>query len=361
MKNRGRERSVKAKKILLLIRRYVVFFLSASFFISCCLVLFLRTVERVAGIELGRTDIEIAAKITFANVILLSMICTAGDALRRAIMVKRPVRIITDFIKRIMAGDYKARIEKDDSALLSMGDFEEVADYFNDMARELEGVETLQSDFTANVSHEMKTPLAVIKNYTALLKTPGLPEDKRLEYAEEAGAAADRLSALVTNILKLNKLENRQIFPEKEEYDLGEQLCGCMLNFESQWESKGLEIETDIEDGVTVTADGELLALVWNNLISNAVKFTDSGRISISLKRDGDSATVRIADTGCGISAKDGKHIFEKFYQADTSHATGGNGLGLALVKRVIDIEGADISVESEPGKGSVFTVRIPV
>ena len=358
---RKRQKNARVKKILLAFRRYLIFFLTISFFISCCLVLFLNTMETVAGLAIERQSIETAAKITFANVIVLSLICTAADAARRAIMVKRPVKKITDFAEKIMNGDFSARIDKNDSLFFSMGDFDEIADYFNDMAQELSGIETLQTDFTANVSHEMKTPLAIIKNYAALLKDPALSEEKRIEYAAEAEKAADKLSALVTNILKLSKLESRQIFPEKKTFDLSEQLCECLLPFENEWEKKGLEIETDLEDGVTVCADSELLSIVWSNLFSNAVKFTDTGKISVSLKKEGDFACVKIADTGKGISAENGKRIFEKFYQADPSHATGGNGLGLALVKRVIDIEGADISVESEPGKGSVFTVRIPL
>ena len=143
-------------------------------------------------------------------------------------------------------------------------------------------------------------------------------------------------------------------------YDLGEQLRECLLSFESQWEAKELEIEADIEEDVTVEADGQLLSLVWNNLLSNAIKFTDDGgKISVSLKTSGPMAIVKVADTGCGIDQETGKHIFEKFYQGDTSRATRGNGLGLALVRRVVEIVGGNISVESQVGKGSVFTIEI--
>ena len=143
-------------------------------------------------------------------------------------------------------------------------------------------------------------------------------------------------------------------------YDLGEQLRECLLSFESQWETKELEIEADIEEDVTVEADGHLLSLVWNNLLSNAIKFTDDGgKISVSLKTSGPMAIVKVADTGCGIDRETGKHIFEKFYQGDTSRATRGNGLGLALVRRVVEIVGGNISVESQVGKGSVFTIEI--
>lgn len=143
-------------------------------------------------------------------------------------------------------------------------------------------------------------------------------------------------------------------------YDLGEQLRECLLSFESQWETKELEIEADIEEDVTVEADGQLLSLVWNNLLSNAIKFTDDGgKITVSHRNDGPMAIVKVADTGCGIDRETGKHIFEKFYQGDTSRATRGNGLGLALVRRVVEIVGGNISVESQVGKGSVFTIEI--
>ena len=180
-----------------------------------------------------------------------------------------------------------------------------------------------------------------------------------MEYARAITESSRRLAALITNILKLNKLENQQIFPSAVKYDLGEQLCECLLLFEDAWEKKELEIETDSEEGVVISSDPELLSLVWNNLFSNAVKFTDKGgRIAVSLKRDGEHVTVRISDTGCGMTPEVGAHIFEKFYQGDTSHATQGNGLGLALVKKVVDIMHGEISVESAYGQGSTFTVR---
>lgn len=181
-----------------------------------------------------------------------------------------------------------------------------------------------------------------------------------MEYAKAVTDASRRLANLITNILKLNKLENQQIFPQAETYDLGEQLCQCLLTFENAWEEKGLDIQTDIQENVLVEADSELLSLVWNNLFSNAVKFTEpGGTLSLTLEVQEDLAVVRVGDTGCGIPPEVGRHIFEKFYQGDTSHATQGNGLGLALVKRVMDIVGGDISVESQVGVGSVFTVKL--
>ena len=228
------------------------------------------------------------------------------------------------------------------------------------MTAELQGTETLRTDFIANVSHELKTPLAVMGNYATMLQQPGISEEDRLEYAKAISHSSRRLAALITNILKLNKLENQQIFPKHEEYDLSGQICESLLQFEDAWEAKDLNIETEIEDEVSICSDAELLSLVWNNLISNAVKFTPhGGTIGVALKAEENAVLVSVCDTGCGIDPETGKHIFEKFYQGDTSHAMQGNGLGLALVKRVMDILNGEITVRSTPGQGSTFTVRI--
>ena len=228
------------------------------------------------------------------------------------------------------------------------------------MIEEISGVETLRTDFIANVSHELKTPLAVMQNYGTLLQDPDLSEEKRIEYGKNIAEQTRRLSNLVMNILKLNKLENQQIYPNVEKYYLSEQLCESMLEFENVWEEKNIEIEADLDEEVRILADKELLSLVWNNLLSNALKFTEEGgRVSLALRGDEQFAYVEVKDTGCGMNAETGKNIFKKFYQGDTSHATKGNGLGLALVKRVIDICGGEISVSSKLGEGSTFTVKL--
>lgn len=352
-------KKARQKKILLAVRRYFLFFLLMSFVISCCMVLFLNELTAATGLVLTQAEIERAAKITFANVLFLSFLCTAIDELRRKWMVDRPVKRILSAAEKIMRGDLTARVQTP-RGIDTMGDFNIIIDYFNRMAEELSGMETLRTDFIANVSHELKTPLAVMQNYAAMLAQPNLPEEKRKEYADAIAGASRRLANLITNILKLNKLENQQIFPAVQAYDLGEQLCECLLAFEGAWEEKHLKIETDITEDVTVCTDPELLSLVWNNLFSNAIKFTQpEGKIGLSLKTEGEFAVVQISDTGCGISEEVGRHIFEKFYQGDPSHTSQGNGLGLALVKRVIDITGGDIGVESQVGVGSTFTVRL--
>ena len=349
----------RKKNWLFSVRRYLSFFLLMAFVITCCMLLFLNRVSQTTGLELGRVHVEQAAKLTFANIVFLSLICTVIDGIRRRFMVDRPVRQIIKAAEQIMKGNFSVRIPPFHS-LDFMDGFDVIADYFNKMAQELAGTESLRTDFIANVSHELKTPLAVMQNYGTMLQQPGLSEEKRLEYAKAVTESSRRLANLITNILKLNKLENQQIYPSMETYDLGEQLCECLLSFENVWEEKELEIETDLEEDIQVKTDRELLALVWNNLFSNAVKFTEPyGKVSLSLKAEEEYAVVKVTDTGCGISPEVGKHIFEKFYQGDTSHATQGNGLGLALVKRVIDIVNGEISVSSEAGKGSVFTVKL--
>jgi len=323
------------------------------------MLLFLTALQNSLRISYTEDTVHTAAVLTFGNVVLLSLLCTLIDAVRRRFMVERPVRRIIEAADKIMKGDFSVRIKPLHRPEQGDG-FDVIISYFNRMAEELSGVETLRTDFIANVSHELKTPLAVMQNYGTLLQAPELPEEQRVEYARAITGASRRLAALITNILKLNRLENQQVYPEARTFDLGEQLCECLLAFEDAWEKKGLNIETDIEDGVCVESDRELLSLVWSNLFSNAVKFTGAGgTVSLSLRGDGELAVVTVSDTGCGISPETGKHIFEKFYQGDASHAAQGNGLGLALVKRVVDIVGGSISVESRTGQGSAFTVKV--
>ena len=337
---------------------FLLFFLSVGFVVSCCMMLFLNVLSKEMGLTYTSDNIAEAAKITFLNVVIITVLFKTADFIRRRIMVDRPVKMITDAAQRIMNGDFSARVKPMHGS--GMEGFNQIGESINAMAEELSSVETLRTDFIANVSHEMKTPLAVMQNYGTLLQTPDLPEEKRLEYAKAITDASRRLADMMTNILKLNRLENQQIYPNPTTFDLGEQLCESLLQYESTWERKNIEIETDIAENVLVSADAELLSLVWNNLFSNAFKFTeDGGRVTLTLTADETYATVKVSDTGCGMSAEVGAHIFEKFYQGDTSHATQGNGLGLPLVKRVVDIMQGEIGVESAIGIGTTFTVKI--
>ena len=348
----------KYKQVLRAINNYLVFFLIVAFVVSCCMMLFVSVLADTMGLVFTKDNIAAAAKLTFGNVLLITIISATIDYIRRKRMVDRPVKQIMDALDQVMQGDFTVRIPPVKEFAGETG-FNQIIDAINKMTAELRGTETLRTDFIANVSHELKTPLAVMGNYATMLQKPGISEEDRVEYAKAISHSSRRLAALITNILKLNKLENQQIFPQLDEYDLGEQLCENLLQFEDIWEKKNLNIETDIEDDVRIRSDAELLSLVWNNLISNAVKFTsEGGTIGVSLKTEGNLVIVSVSDTGCGIRPEVGQHIFEKFYQGDTSHATQGNGLGLALVKRVVDILNGEISVQSVYGQGSTFTVK---
>jgi len=345
------------RQVLKTVNNYIVFFLTVGFAVSCCMMLFLNVLAESMGLVFDENNIAVAAKLTFGNVLLITFLFGTADYIRRKITVDRPVKQITEAAEKIMQGDFSARVPAIHGA--GTEGFNEIGKAINAMAAELSGTETLRTDFIANVSHELKTPLAVMGNYATMLQRSGITEEEKNEYAKAISEAAQKLAQLITNILKLNKLENQQIFPQPQEFDLGEQLCECLLGFEDAWEAKNLEIETDIEDDVRIKSDPELLSLVWNNLISNAVKFTpDGGTIGVSLKTEDHAVIVQVRDTGCGMKPEVGQHIFEKFYQGDTSHATQGNGLGLALVKRVMDILNGEIGIQSVYGEGSTFTVK---
>lgn len=335
------------------IRQFIIFFLIMGFVVTCNFLLFMSL------IDWDRTTVKNADVITFGNVLLLSLLFCIADTIRRKQTIDKPVKCIQEGISHVIKGDFSTRIDYiygEDSG----NEFDEIITGLNQMIEELSGVETLRTDFIANVSHELKTSLAVMSNYGVLLQNPELSEEKRMEYGRAIQEQSKQLSNLVMNILKLNKLENQQIYPNVEKYDLGEQLCECMLEFESVWEEKNIELEVNLEEEVYIEEDRDLLGLVWNNLLSNALKFTEEGGVvSLSMHRDNEFVYVEVKDTGCGMSAETGKNIFKKFYQGDTSHATKGNGLGLALVKRVIDICGGEISVSSQLGEGSTFTIKL--
>lgn len=331
---------------------YILFFLTIAVTVTVAMLLYSYADEKSGG------DKGTVAAVMLLVIVFLSAACTVIDVFRRKIMVEKPVEKILEATERIAAGDFSVEVvpaheyEKYD-------EYDLIMENLNVMAAELSKSEILKTDFISNVSHEIKTPLAIIQNYATALQDESLDINTRQKYAKTLVQASKRLTALVTNILKLNKLENQEIKPEYETVNLTEMLAETVLSFEEWIEKKGLTLDCDLDE-VTLVSAPSYLEIVWNNLLSNAIKFTDAGGvIGVSLKRENGWYTVRISDTGCGISPETGKHIFEKFYQGDTSHAQEGNGLGLALVKKVIDVLGGEISVESEQGKGSTFIVRL--
>lgn len=346
-------------EILRRIYQYVLFFLLIAFVVTCTMILFLSILSREWNVSFTLESMRSAAGITFVNVFVLSLLFLVIDIVRRRLTTDRITKHIRDALREITKGNFSVRISEKGYVGLDEH-YREIIDCINRMAEELGSVETLRTDFISNVSHEMKTPLSVMQNYGTLLEEPGLGEEKRLEYARAIIDTSRRMTTMITNILQLNRLENQKIFPEGKEYSLSEQLTLSLLQYENVWEQRNIEIETDIEDDVMIRADENLLSLVWNNLLSNAFKFTpDGGKVSLALKSESGSAVVTVGDSGIGMTKETGAHIFEKFYQGDRSHASQGNGLGLALVKRIVDIMTGEITVESTLGRGSTFTVKM--
>lgn len=275
-------------------------------------------------------------------------------------LYQKPIEEFAEAARKVAAGDFSVYLAPRHS--VDKLDYLDVLFLdFNKMVEELGSIETLKTDFVSNVSHEIKTPLAIIANNVELLNKPELTEEKRQEYSQMILSAVHRLSELVRNMLKLNKLEKQVITPVPERYDVTAQICDCAVQFEELWEKKNIDFEADLEERVMLEADAGLMELVWTNLLSNALKFTPAGgTIRLSQSSDEKYVTVCVSDTGCGMTPETMKHIFDKFYQGDTSHATEGNGLGLSLVQRILQLSDGTVSVQSKLGEGSTFTVVLP-
>lgn len=272
-----------------------------------------------------------------------------------------PINDLLNVTKRVAHGDFsvqlKERVRKNGE--IKKNEMATLTHHFNVMVNELDKNKTLKSDFVTNVSHEFKTPLANIKGHAELIKNCG---DKQLvdEYCDNIIQAAQNLTRLTANILRLSKLENHSIL-QPNDFRLDEQIRQAIITLEEAWSSKNIELNIDLDE-VTIFYDEGLFAQVWQNLISNAVKFTgEGGEINILLKKHEKEAVFVIRDNGIGMSGDVKEHIFDKFYQGDTSHAKEGNGLGLALVKKILDNSHCKIEVESQEGEGAAFIVHIPI
>ena len=273
---------------------------------------------------------------------------------------RQPLSAITamsEAAKEVAKGNFDISLSED----CPVEELQDMAHNFNLMAKELAGTELLRTDFVENVSHEFKTPLSAIEGYVTLLQKKDLSEEKRREYTGKILYNTRRLSALTSNILLLSRLENQELGIQKERFCLDEQLREVILAQEADWTAKELELEIDLE-----TADycgsKDLLVHVWENILSNAVKFAPQrGIIRILLRREDGRVLVCIADTGPGMSEEVRQRVFEKFYQGDVSRSSQGNGLGLALAKRIVDLHDGEISVSTKERKGTTFRVSLPL
>lgn len=346
-------RDKRVKQSLFSFSNFCSYLVMVSFIVTCCILLFLVS----SGLNVTWITTHNGALLTAGNVILLSILLSVIDNIRENVTIARPVNRILEATKKVKEGNFSVRIKPIHKKPRTEMDF--IIEDFNLMAQELSGIESLRGDFISSVSHELKTPLSVIQNYATLLQASDLTSEQHHKYVNKILDSSQKLSNLITNILKLNKLENQQIFPDVQIFNLSEQVREVLLSYENVWEDRNIEMNIDIEDDVMIKGDSELMLLVWQNLLSNAFKFTltDAGKISVNLKKDKDKVIVCVEDNGVGMDSDTLSHIFEKFYQGDTSHSVQGNGLGLPLVKRILDIYNGIIEVKSTQGKGSVFTV----
>ncbi|MGC3953767.1 MAG: ATP-binding protein [Propionicimonas sp.] len=255
-------------------------------------------------------------------------------------------------LDRIAQGDFDVHITSD-----GRGPYAEVVESVNKMARDLGTLEQQRQDFVSNVSHEIQSPLTSIGGFTGLLRDPGLDEPTRQHYLDIISAECRRLSGLSDNLLRLSALDDTVL--NRTRIRLDEQLRDVILALEPQWSERELTVQLDAI-AVTVEADADLLRQVWTNLVQNAVKFTPSGgRIRVTVRAQDSAGIVEVTDTGVGIASVDLPHVFERFYRVDKARGIGGNGLGLALAKRIVDLHAGRITVASTPGQGTTFTVQL--
>ena len=263
-------------------------------------------------------------------------------------------------MKELANGNFAVRVEHAEHGYTprEMVEFEQS---FNKAAEELGGTEILRKDFINNFSHEFKTPIVSISGFADLLLEEQLPPEDQKEYLTIIRDESRRLADLATNILTLNRVESQTILTDKAAFPLDEQLRQSVLVTQQKWRQKELDFDADFAPAEYTGSEG-LLKEVWLNLLDNAAKFSpEGGTVAVNMRKAKNALMVSVTDQGEGMSADTQAHIFEQFYQGDTSHTTQGNGLGLAMVKKVLELHGGSIQVNSAPGQGSCFTVTLPI
>ena len=340
--------------LTLLISLLVFLILAAAILLAAGLVLLLVRLGVI--IELTEDTAEFGDLLFFMTVISLILGMGLTTLLGNAFM--QPINKLINLMNRLASGDYSARLTFN-RYIRAHPTFREVEDSVNTMARELENTEMLRSDFINNFSHEFKTPIVSIAGFAKLLNRGNLTPVQQREYLQVIEEESLRLSAMATNVLNLTKVENQTILTELTTFNLSEQIRDCVLLLESKWDKKDLDLELEFGEH-TIRANEELLKQVWINLLDNAVKFTPAGHtVRVEIRDSADSLAVSVINTGTSLSEEQQKKIWRKFYQAEESHASQGNGIGLAIVKRVTELHGGRVTVSSE-NQVTSFTVTLP-
>ena len=287
---------------------------------------------------------------------VLSAVVGAGLTLLLSRIPLKPIRDLIEAINQLADGNFKVRIHLDLNR-----EFERLSESFNRMAQELENTELLRSDFINNFSHEFKTPIVSLRGFAKILKNDRLTKEERDEYLDIIISESNRLSQLSTNVLNLSKIEKMSILSDMESFDLSEEVRQSILLLESKWQKKDLELFIDMDE-LEYRGNKALLNQVWINLIDNAIKFSpQNGKIKLKLHRKKDQVVFQILDNGCGMDEETKNHIFDRFYQGDSSHTAEGNGIGLTVVEKIVHLHKGQIRVVSEAGIGTTFTVNLPI
>ena len=305
--------------------------------------------------EMRHVMFGLAAGDVILLIILVSMIAIGFILVMRSIM--KPILELDKAVSKVTAGDYNVKVDTYNKAEAIV----DLLDNFNTMVEQLRNNEYLHKDFSSNISHEFKTPLAIIKGYADLLEEGDLTEEEQRNYAQYISRESKRLSTLTANLLSLSSLDYDKLHGRKTRISVDEQIRQAVLNMEAKWLEKNIDIELELNE-VYFTGEEELINQVWFNLLDNAIKFTDEGgRIFVSADKHHEDIIVRIEDTGVGMDEETLKHIYEQFYRGDTAKRYEGTGLGLSLVQRIIHLHDGKISADSKPGEGTCFTVILPI
>lgn len=311
------------------------------------------TLFELKMIEIDPRDRHIPIIVLSLGSILLGIII----ALFVGKLIIRPIQNISDAFDELSKGNFSVKVPTDEK----IAEIREMARHFNAMTYDLSHIETLRSDFVANVSHEFKTPIAAVEGYATLLQNPNLTPEKHEHYVGKILDNSKRLSSLSSDILALSKLENQEMIVDNREFRLDEQIRKTILMLEDKWASKNIEFDMELPKQMYYGSE-PLLAQVWSNILDNAIKHSPAGGvIHVNIQLSENRLIVSIADHGDGMTEEVQKHIFEKFYQGDSSHKAEGNGLGLALVKRIVELCRGAVTVQSAPGQGAVFSVTLPL
>jgi len=270
--------------------------------------------------------------------------------------ILKPLNQLIRATKIVATGDFSVRVEE----IKGHSEVANLIRNFNHMVEELGSIEIFRNDFINDFSHEFKTPIVSIRGFAKQLQNDNLSLEKRREYTDIIISESERLSNMAANVLLLNKFESQQLITNKTEYELDEQIRDCVILLEKQWSKKNIEINLELEP-IKIYNNQEMLSHLFINLIENAIKYSkDSGHISIQCHEAADGIQFKISDDGKGMDENTQKRIFDKFYQGDKSHTVQGNGLGLSIVKRIVELCKGEIIVESEINKGTTFTVKLP-